>query len=147
LRTLAGQPVDDHRHRVAQRKFDEQLVAALLRAGIGEQPRLERGSVSSSGTGPLAPAAWKRLIIVRIVEGAAPSDARPRGSVRHQRTSTAALRALGAWWFSLLASGPSFGRAKPIFYSWRGSTWHKSLILLGAESRLRESVVPRHWVI
>src|SRR6266542_2634702 len=39
-------------------------------------------------------------------------DGRSHGSVRHQRTSTEELRALGAWPFSLLASGPSFGRAK-----------------------------------
>jgi hypothetical protein len=35
------------------------------------------------------------------------------------------------------------GTVKPIFYSWRGSTWHKSLILLGAGECFRESVVPR----
>src|SRR6516165_3675353 len=34
------------------------------------------------------------------------SDGRSHGSVRHQRTSTEALRALGAWSFSLLAFGP-----------------------------------------
>src|SRR6266496_2461531 len=37
------------------------------------------------------------------------SDGRSHGSVRHQRTSTEELRAPGAWWFSLRASGPSFG--------------------------------------
>src|SRR5207245_1368408 len=36
-------------------------------------------------------------------------DGRSHGSVRHQRTSTEELRAPGAWWFSLRASGPSFG--------------------------------------
>ena len=35
----------------------------------------------------------------------------------------------------------------PIFYSWRGSTWHKSLILLGAGWHFRKSVVPRSSVI
>src|SRR3984893_5266178 len=39
-------------------------------------------------------------------------DGRSHGSVRHQRTSTEELRALGAWSFSLLASGLSFGTAK-----------------------------------
>jgi hypothetical protein len=36
---------------------------------------------------------------------------------------------------------------RPIFYSWRGSTWPKSLILPGAGWRFRESVVPRSWAI
>src|ERR1700730_4209953 len=39
-------------------------------------------------------------------------DGRSHGSVRHQRTSTEELRALGAWSFSLLASGLSFATAK-----------------------------------
>src|ERR1700730_11610874 len=39
-------------------------------------------------------------------------DGRSHGSVRHQRTSTEELRALGASSFSLLASGLSFGTAK-----------------------------------
>src|SRR5215208_4321341 len=39
-------------------------------------------------------------------------DGRSHVSVRHQRTSAEALRALGAWSFSLLASGPSFGKPK-----------------------------------
>jgi hypothetical protein len=33
---------------------------------------------------------------------------------------------------------------KPIFYSLRGSRWHKSLILLDAGWRFREIVVPRY---
>src|ERR687887_353278 len=40
------------------------------------------------------------------------SGGRSHGSVRHQRTSTEALRARGAWSFSLLASGPSFGNQR-----------------------------------
>src|SRR5881227_1093030 len=40
------------------------------------------------------------------------SGGQSHGSVRHQRTSADALRALGAWSFSLLASGPSFGKPK-----------------------------------
>src|SRR5437899_378893 len=39
-------------------------------------------------------------------------DGQSHGSVRHQRTSTEELRALGASSFSLLASGLSFGTAK-----------------------------------
>src|SRR6478672_11418932 len=38
------------------------------------------------------------------------SGGRSHGSVRHQRTSTEALRAPGAWSSSLLASGPSPSR-------------------------------------
>jgi hypothetical protein len=55
----------------------------------------------------------------------------PRGRRR-------ALKPLGADRLSCLPGLESYRpavfafRVIPIFYSWRGSTWHKSLILLGA---------------
>jgi hypothetical protein len=50
---------------------DAPTPMALLRAGFGEQPRLERG-VRSSGSGQLSPAAWKRLTVARTVDAATP---------------------------------------------------------------------------
>jgi hypothetical protein len=35
----------------------------------------------------------------------------------------------------------------PIFYSWNGVVWHKSLILLVVGGHFRESVVPRFLLI
>jgi hypothetical protein len=49
-----------------------------------------------------------------IVKRLSQCDGRSHGSVRHQRTSTEALRARGAWPFSLLASGLSFGKPKEL---------------------------------
>ena len=176
LAHLAGQPVDDHRHRVAG-VIDEQLVAAhmglahrdrelafpdavqlaearvavavriardvlvpqdrqrdvlalefamdarpvgldlapvaLLGPGLGEQPCLEHGIGHLVGQWP-AQSGRLETSDCRYGPSTAPlrSDGRSHGSVRHQRTSTEALRARGAWSFSLLASGPSFGKPK-----------------------------------
>ena len=41
----------------------------------------------------------------------------------------------------------SFVNVTQVFYSSRGSTWCKSLILLDAGWRPRENVVPRFWSI
>ena len=46
-----------------------------------------------------------------------------------------------------VAAPPRGSRFKPIFYTSRGSRRHKSLILLCARWRFRESVVPRFQLI
>ena len=129
--------VDDHRHRVAQRNSTNSLSPPCFVLASGNSLASSAASVSSSGSGPLTPAAWKRLMIVRTVDGAAPSDARPRGSVRHQRTSTAALRARGAWPFSLLASGLSFDnrRSGPELASRGTQTPRRDHLGMAASSR------------
>jgi hypothetical protein len=83
-----------------------------LGASVGERPDLERGIGHPSGSVQLRPAAQKRLIVARTVDAATPIRL-PISRVGTLPTNfNEALRALGAWSFSLLPFGPSFGRAK-----------------------------------
>jgi hypothetical protein len=50
----------------------DQTPVAPLRAGIGEQPRLERGIGQPVGQWPIQAGSLKRLIVVRTVDGATP---------------------------------------------------------------------------
>jgi hypothetical protein len=66
----------------------------------------------SSGSGQLSPAARKRLIVVRIVDGAIPIRQVISRVGTPPANFTEAFRARGAWPFSRLGSGPSFGKPK-----------------------------------
>jgi hypothetical protein len=70
------------------------------------------GSRAAPDQRPAQPGGLKASDCRADVDGRARSDGRSRGSVRRQRTSIAALRPRGAWSSSLLASCPSFEKAK-----------------------------------